>query len=330
MTNSEQTQREEALKLLADYQAGNVPASYYRTMIMRWGKARLFEARPAIEPFLQSPDASLRSTALDVLGNMFALQDYWSVAVQFLLYDPEYQVRTVGATALGSMQDKTKDRRTLGVLASVVADRYDYELVRVDAYRVMFVVTYGYQQGYDKWEAIEASSDELFDINRDVDWDFVNGCIDAQLEEEWREEAKTLLEQYRAGKVAEQDYYAMLRKFGRARLQEARKDVEGFLSSPTLLLRTTALRVLVLYLQIPNGWQMTVDRFEHDPDEDNRLAALDVLSQLMAGTRDKATLHILYPLAYDAQRGKGVFEAILKIYPGDFGEIKNYLATPDN
>jgi len=328
MTDSEQTRREEALKLLAQYRAGEVPASYYRTMIMQWGKARLLEARPAIEPFLQSPDASLRSTALDVLGNMFALRDYWSVAVQFLLYDPEYQVRTVGATALGSMQDNTKDRRTLGVLASVVADRYDYELVRVDAYRTMFVVAYGYRQGYDKWEEIEAASEEPFDVDRDADWDFVNGCIDPQLEEEWRREAQTLLEQYRTGKVAKQDYYEMLRKFGRARLQEARKDVEGFLNSTTLLLRTTALRVLVLYLQIPNGWQMVVDMFEHDPNEDNRLAALDVLSQLMAGTRDKATLRILYPLAYDAQRGKGVFEAILKIYPGDFGEIRDYLATP--
>ncbi|HZO73389.1 MAG TPA: hypothetical protein VFB60_14415 [Ktedonobacteraceae bacterium] len=328
MKSSEQTRREEALKLLADYRAGEVPASGYRTMIMQWGKARLFEARPAIEPFLRSPDVSLRTTALDVLGNMFALQDYWSVAVQFLLYDPDYQARTVGASALASMQDHTKDRRTLGVLASVVADRYDYELVRVDAYRAMFVVARGYQLAYDDWDALEAASDEPFDVDRDADWDFVNGCIDPQLEEEWQREARMLLEQYRAGKVAEQEYYAMLRKFGRARLQEARKDVEEFLSSPVLLLRTTALRVLVLYLQISNGWQVVVDMFEHDPDEANRLAALDVLSQLMAGTHDKATLRILYPLAYDAQRGKGVFGAILKIYPGDFGEIKDYLAAP--
>ncbi len=329
MMNAEQGRYEEALKLLKEYQTGKVSEIDYRTMIMQWGKARLLEARPEIEPFLQSPDVSLRRSAMDVLGFLFGLQDYWSIAVQFLLYDPEYQARAIGASALGSMQDQTRDRRTLGVLASVVADRYDYELVRNDAYRAMFVVAHGHQQAYDDWDAMDTASEGLFDIDRDADWDFVNACIDPELEEEWRGEARILLEHYRAGKVAEQDYYAMLRKFGRAKLQEARKEVEGFLQSTTLLLRTTALRVLLLYLQIPNHWQIAVDMFQHDPDEDNRLAALEVLSQLMSGTRNKATLRILYPLAYDEQRGKGVFEAILKIYPGDFGEIKGYLATPD-
>ncbi|HEU5381117.1 MAG TPA: hypothetical protein VFV38_37310 [Ktedonobacteraceae bacterium] len=327
--DTEQIKRTKALERLAEYRAGQVSESEYSSLIMQWGKARLLEARSDIEAFLQHPNASLRRDALDALGFLFRLQDYWPTATQFLLYDPEYQVRTMGASTLAALKANSGDRQTLGVLASVVADSYDYELIRTDAYRAMFVVAYGYQQADVHWEEIDNPPEKIFDLQRDINWNFVNECIDPALQEEWHAEAQTLLKHYRAGQVAEQNYYSMLRKFGRAKLQEARQVVEDFLESAIPLLRTTALRVLLLYLQIPGNKQIAIDMFQHDPNKDKRLAALEVLSQLLRGTRDKATLRVLYPLAYDREWGADVFAAILKIYPGDFGEIKDYLTSPD-
>ncbi|MGH2506133.1 MAG: hypothetical protein ACRDHZ_01725 [Ktedonobacteraceae bacterium] len=325
MENLEQDPKAKALKLLEEYRANKTSMPIDSSMVMQWGKARLLEARPEIEPLLQSSDISLRISALDALACRSCLQDYWSTAVQFLLYDTDYLARTKGASALAWLQNHTGDRQTLGVLASVVVDRYDYELVRDDAYRSMRIVAFG------EWQPLnEQSSEGSFELERDADWSFVNSSINPVLEEIERVEAQALLEQHRAGKVAERDYYTMLRKFGRAKLQEARNEVEEFLSSTTLLLRKTALQVLLLYFQIPGNWQLAVDMFQHDPDKNNRLAALEVLGQLMRGTGDKATLRILYPLTYDNDWGENVFPVILQIYAGDFGEIKAYLASPED
>jgi hypothetical protein len=102
-------------------------------------------------------------------------------------------------------------------------------------------------------------------LERDADWDFVNANVDPTLEVERKAEAQQVLQQYHVSKMVERDYYAMLLKFGRAKLQEARSVVEGFLKSETLLLQTTALHVLVLYLQVPGNWQLAVDALQHGP-----------------------------------------------------------------
>jgi hypothetical protein len=342
MTIREQTGRDLALKELADYRAGKFDASHYDTLIMTWGKSRLLEARPDIEPFLRSPQYSLRKSALYALTAYFGLQDYWPTAVQFLLYDPDTIVRSEGASALGWLKGNTGDRQTLGVLASVVCDPYDNETVREDAYRAMRWVAFG-------------DSDVLgiaFYLEQDADWDFVNAHVDPALEEERQVEARQVLEQYYAGKVAEQDYYAMLLKFGRAKLQEAREVVESFLKSETLLLQTTALHVLVLYLQVTDNWQLAVDALqhgpwsahhdarEHDPESTYRQEAAFALGLLMRGTRDKATLRILDAFLDDGYMGIEVMQASENIYFGDhhsehntvpsYDEITAYLTSPDD
>jgi hypothetical protein len=310
-------------------------------LIMGWGKSRLLEAHPDIEPFLHSPDADLRKSALYALAAYFRLQDYWPTALQFLLYDPDIIVRSEGASALGWLKSNTGDRRTLGLLANVVCDPYDDETVREDAYRSMRIVAFG------DWEPLANS----FYLERDADWDFVNANVDPTLLEERRVEAREVLEQYHAGKVAEQDYYAMLLKFGRARLQEARSVVEGFLKSETLLLQTAALHVLVLYLQVPSSWQLAVDALQHGPwsaHQDTQPRDLEftyrqeaalALGLLMRGTRDKATLRILDAFFNDNYVSSEVMQASQDIYFGDhypgcdatsYKEIIAYLASPDD
>ncbi len=336
MTNRGDIQWEAARKKLDDYRAGNVPQSGYSTMILQWGKTLLLDAQSEIEPFLYSPDASVRSSALHTLACSFHLNDYWPIAVQFLLYDSEYGPRTQGATALAWLKEGSRDRATLHILASVVRDPYEYTLVRDDAYQAMIVVENGQERG---WEILDTPPGKSFDLQRDTDWNFVHACIDPVQEAHDRREALQLLEAYRTGNVIEQDYYAMLRSFARSNVQEARVEVEGFLHSPVALLRLTALRVLVLYLQVPGNWQMVVDRIQHASDTNYRVEAVLILGLLMRGTRDKKTLLILDQLAWDDtvhdHLSSAAFDVIGEVYPGlwegpDAREkLKAYLTSTD-
>jgi hypothetical protein len=310
MSNWFHEQQAEARKSLMEYRAGHIPPSRYDSFILKWGKADLLEAQPDIEPFLNSLDADLRRQALHALAR-FGLQEYWPTAVKFLLDDPDYAVRTEGAHALGRLKEKTKDRRTLGVLASVVNDQYDEDGARQDAYYAMRIVAYGDRN-------FEPSSKPFF-VGEGFDWDFVRSSLDPTIDAEWKAEAQEALAQYRTGFLPEGEYYALLRKIGRAHLQEAREDVEHFLTHPDELIRITAFDVLILYLKIPNNWQIAVDLLEHDPDDDKRMMAANVLGRLMQGTNDVKTLRILdkYTFTKNESLDDFVMEACLRIYTGD-------------
>jgi hypothetical protein len=318
MSNWWEEQQAKARKSLMEYSAGHISPFDYGDLIVQWGKACLLEAQPDIEIFLIDADATLRRKALHALAS-FGLQEYWSTAVKFLLYDPDYAVRTEGAHALGRLKEKTKDRRTLGVLASVVNDQYDEDGARQDAYYAMRIVAYGDRN-------FEPSSKPFF-VGEGFDWDFVRSSLDPTLDAEWEAEAQDALAQYRAGTLPEQEHYALLRKIGRAHLQEAREEVEQFLTHPDELIRTTAFDVLILYLQIPNNWQIAVDMLEHDPDDDKRMMAANVLGRLMQGTNDVKTLRILdkYTYTKNAALDDFVMEACLRIYTGD--DLVGFMAS---
>ncbi len=324
----EQERRENALKSWEDYRAGRVSPSSYSSMIVQWGKAGLLAARADIEPFLYNPDPSVRSNALQALTFYFRLQDYWHTAVQFLLYDAEYIPRFMGASALAWLRDKTGDQQTLGVLVSVVRDHYEDEILRKDSLQAMYTVAYGYHQSRNYWEERDDPPEKIFDLEKDADWKFIESSVDPELEEQWRVEAHRLLQQYREGKVSEQDYYAMLRKFARSQIQEARAVIESFLTSSSILLRTTAFRALVLYLRIPDGYQMAVDAVLHDPDSEYRQEAVEVLGLLMQGTKDKATMLLLDQFFMDDELGMDAISAIQTIYGGDYGDARAFLETP--
>jgi hypothetical protein len=332
MIDRDQIQHEEALELLHNYRAGKITPSSYHSMITQWGKAHLLEARADIEPFLSHSDVLVRSNALHVLAGSFQLQEYWSTAVQFLLYDPNLIAREEGITVLAWLKANTREQRTLAILARVVGDHYDDDMIRRDTYRAMRSVAYG------NWERLDNPPESIFNVDRDADWDFIHASIDATLEQEWREEAQGLLEAYHQGKVAPQDYYAMMLKFGHANVQEARPVVASFLSSSNVDLRRIALRVLVLYLQVPGGWQMVVDALAHDADELYREEAVTDLGLLMRRTRDKATLRILIPFVYEGDASDlstQAFLAIQKVYAhhfeeADYNEIDALLASPDD
>jgi hypothetical protein len=97
------------------------------------------------------------------------------------------------------------------------------------------------------------------------------------------------------------------------------------------------LRVLVLYLRIPGGWQMAVNVLQHDGDSVYRQEAAFDLGCLMSGTRDKATLRILAPIFSEHNNGVGMqaYLATQKIYAKhfeevDYKDIDAFLASPDD
>ncbi|HEY7414176.1 MAG TPA: hypothetical protein VH593_03220 [Ktedonobacteraceae bacterium] len=321
-------EQQSALLLLERYRAGQIPPDEYSSMIVKWGKANLLEALPDIKPLLQSLDAHTRGEALRAFLVYFHLEEYWQTGVEFLLYDRDpYFVRGYAASTLGQFKADTRDQATLAVLASVVRDPYDYEQVRDEAYRAMLIVEHG-RQAYAIWDKLSNPPEKIFDLEKDADWDFINRCYDPTRERDLHAEAEAILQAYRAGKVAVHDYYAMLLKFGRARFVAARPEVERFLSSADVLLRSTALAVLVLYFQVSNNWQMAVEVLQHDTDSEYRQAAARILGLLKRNTRDKATLHVLDQFAWDLEDqgfAFAAFEAMQKVFPGSPEEINAYL-----
>ncbi|GCE11718.1 hypothetical protein KTT_15770 [Tengunoibacter tsumagoiensis] len=331
---------EYSLQLFANYTAGKVPASSYESMIFHWGKYGFIDAQPEIEAFLQSSDVDVRIAALHALTSYFRLQKYWPTARDFFLYGSDIFERFAGALALGRLQQNTQDRKTLGLLASVVADIYEDEEIQRAAYQGMLLVALG------KWEIFESG----FYIDQDVDWEFINTSRDSDLTTELRRESQQAFAEFNAGKLPKQDEYAFLLKCGRARLQEASETIETFLKNKSLLLQKTALRVLLLYLQIPNSWQFAVDalqqgawvedgdQLQHDPYSEYRQEAAFILGKLMRGTRDKNTLRILDIFFVDNNVSGEVQRASIDIYFGDhskehssvaaYGEIVAYIRSP--
>jgi hypothetical protein len=99
--------------------------------------------------------------------------------------------------------------------------------------------------------------------------------------------------------------------------------VRGFLTSPSKLLRTTALATLILYLQVPGNWQMAVDLIEHDPDDEMRIKGIEWLALLMKNTRDPKTLRLLYKyfISHEMDLSLATVDAINKVYAGDFDDF---------
>ncbi|GCE11720.1 HEAT repeat domain-containing protein [Tengunoibacter tsumagoiensis] len=335
--------REYAFQQLTKYRAGQIETSQYAWMIDDWGKYNIVEALPEIEAFLQSSDVDVRIAALHTLTSYFRLQKYWPTARDFFLYGSDMSERSAGALALGRLQQNTQDRKTLGLLASVVADIYENDEIRKDAYQAMLLV------GSGKWEMVHSR----FYIDQDANWEYINTQHNPDLAREFITEAQQAFTQFQSGQLlTELDQYTFLMKCGRARLHEASETIETFLKNKSLLLQKTALRVLLLYLQIPNSWQFAVDalqqgawvegsdKSQHDPHSEYRQEAAFILGKLMRGTRDKKTLQILdaffnddnYDLSSDAQI------ASIEIYFGDYnrehssvaayGEIVAYIRSP--
>jgi len=112
-------------------------------------------------------------------------------------------------------------------------------------------------------------------------------------------ELRALLARVRSGLLGYDELYHAIHTFGEEGFDEARVDVEGFLSHPRPELRNIALSVLVLHWGSQDH-RGTAERFAlSDPDGDNRRMGVACLGSLSRGTRDPQVLRVLLKIFRD-------------------------------
>lgn len=163
--------REELLCLLETLRFGKLSNHDIYDAIQAFGEMNFREAHPVVEHFLKSEDSELRSVALKVLTLYWHLNEYWEMACQTLLRDPDGDCRLGAAHALAYLKRDTEDRATLTVLARVVRNKQEEPIVRQAAYAAMRAVLH-----YNPREQWPMAIKEL-DFTKDIDWQFVDSYL---------------------------------------------------------------------------------------------------------------------------------------------------------
>lgn len=132
------------------------------------GEMNFQEARPEVERFLKSTEPELRFQALKVLTQYWRLAEHWETARDMLEHDPDEECRFRAANALKSLMMNTQDRRTLTVLARVVRNEQENQVVRESAYAAMRGVLH-----FEPREQLHLAAHTI-DLEKDVDWEMVN------------------------------------------------------------------------------------------------------------------------------------------------------------
>jgi hypothetical protein len=156
---------------LARLRTGEAPAHERYALIHGLGRAGYSDAIPTIEGFLDNQDPQLRYIALEVLTHHFYLDRHWETARRFLERDPDLDCRCMGAAAIGALRRDSRDRRSLVLLAQIVADDSAPRLLRESAYRAMRSVI-----AYDPREQFKLAARGL-DLERDLDWQLVRSYL---------------------------------------------------------------------------------------------------------------------------------------------------------
>ncbi len=163
--------RDELERRLADLRRGALPPSETYHTIHQFGRAHFLEARPDVERFLTDDDPELRYIALEVLTTHWRLPEHWETARHFLEQDPFDGNRILGASALESLKQDTRDRPTLAVLARVVRNEQERRMVREAAYIAMQGIIH-----YDPRAQFNLSATGV-NLAHDVDWALVDSYL---------------------------------------------------------------------------------------------------------------------------------------------------------
>jgi|GEM_PF-6742224 len=152
---------------LDDFLQKRVPAYELYSVINDIGKAKVYQARTAIEGYLQDDDPELRKIALLVLGLYWRIPEHFVTAIDFLHHDPEELNRVFGAAIISQLKENTHDPHYLAMLAAVVRNTQETLSVRQTAYIGMLTI-----QGVDRMKRFEIARD--FSLEKDVDWQLVD------------------------------------------------------------------------------------------------------------------------------------------------------------
>jgi hypothetical protein len=162
----EKNQEELKRKLNALRQGKLEGREVYRA-VQDFGENNFQAARSEVEALLESDVPDLRFVALKVLTRYWRLMEHWETACAVLLHDPEVECRFRAASDLGSLMMNTQDTRTLKVLAQVVCNEQEEDVVREEAYAAMKAILQ-----YDPHEQFHIAS-RSFDLAKEADWEMV-------------------------------------------------------------------------------------------------------------------------------------------------------------
>ena len=137
-------------------------------LITDLGKAHYVAAREVVAEYLQDPSGSIRGKALITLAIDFHLPEYQETARQFLLNDYDGDCKLAAISVLGYFQANANDRATLALLAEVVRDSMQNDVIRTYAYETMQDVVHS-----DPTKRVG----QVLSIPKDVDWAFVDSYL---------------------------------------------------------------------------------------------------------------------------------------------------------
>jgi len=163
--------REELFSLLKALRRGTLSDREIYHAIQTFGETNFQEARSEVEHFLTNKNPELRFVALKVLTRYWHLNEHWQTARYFLEHDPDEDVRFRAASALAGLRQNSQDRVTLAILAQVVLNEQEAEVVRLAAYAAMKAVMH-----YDPREQFETLKG-AFDVQQKVDWEWVRSFL---------------------------------------------------------------------------------------------------------------------------------------------------------
>jgi Domain of unknown function (DUF4926) len=155
--------------LLQEVRLKRLAADDLYSALHTFGRQHYVEAKQDVETCLTSPEPDIRKIALHVLAKDWRLPEHWETARAFLR-DADSECRIEGASALGVLKMNTQDRRTLHLLALVVTNQQEDQIVREAAYAAMRSIHH-----FDPQEQLHLAARGT--ATGEMDWDLVQSYL---------------------------------------------------------------------------------------------------------------------------------------------------------
>lgn len=155
--------RDELERTFRALQAGTLPPEETYHVVHEFGRHNFREALPVVEPLIQSSDPQLRAVSLEVIAGHWGMPGYWDIICWRLTQDPDIDCRFRAAILIGALKRDTGDQEALHLLAQVVSNTSEDDLVRASAYGAMLKILH-----YPPRDVFRTSGGK-FDPGRDVD-----------------------------------------------------------------------------------------------------------------------------------------------------------------
>ena len=148
---------------------GGLTSTEIYSLLYDLGYQGKVNAETLVAEFLDSNNGQLRRVALLVLCHHWGLMKYAKTCEEYLLRDPDVDVRSMAALCLGTLYAETFNSHVLRILKRVLSNGSEHWMVRETAYRALLVVI------DEKRRRREVPLGMNFET--DVDWNLIQKMI---------------------------------------------------------------------------------------------------------------------------------------------------------